>query len=105
MKKGRPAHTVHVLVRPADVDAAAPRVLLAETGTLGVRASSSCAGRSGATRSTVEVDGHTIRVKVAGGRVKVEHDDAAAAARHLGRPLRDVLREAETRALGEQNTT
>ena len=28
------------------------------------------------------------------GRVKVEHDDAAAAASALGRPLRDVLAEA-----------
>ena len=36
-----------------------------------------------------------MRVKVAGHRVKAEHDDAAAAARALGRPLREVLAEVE----------
>ena len=36
-----------------------------------------------------------MRVKVGPGRVKAEHDDAAAAARALGRPLREVLAEVE----------
>ena len=35
------------------------------------------------------------RVKVAGGRVKAEHDDAARAARALGLPLREVTARAE----------
>ena len=48
------------------------------------------------TERVVEIDGHTIRVKVGDGRVKVEHDDAlAVAASALGRPLRDVLATAE----------
>ena len=34
--------------------------------------------------ATVDVDGHAVRVKVAAGRVKVEHDDAVAAAEALG---------------------
>jgi uncharacterized protein (DUF111 family) len=41
--------------------------------------------------TTVAVDGHTIRIKVAAHRVKVEFDDAAAAADRLGLPVRVVL--------------
>ena len=47
---------------------------------------------------TVQVDGHTVRVKVGAGRAKVEHDDAAAAAAALGRPLRDIIQAAESAA-------
>ena len=54
-----------------------------------------------AQRTQVIVDGHTVRAKVALGRVKVEYDDAAAAAAALGRPLRDVL--AEATALAERD--
>ena len=46
----------------------------------------------------VFVEGHGIRIKLAAGRVKVEHDDAVAAAHALGWPLRAVLSAAE--ALG-----
>ena len=42
----------------------------------------------------VSVDGMQIRLTIADGRIKVEHDDAAAAAQALGRPLRDVLAQA-----------
>ncbi len=48
---------------------------------------------------TVDVEGHPVRVKLAGHRAKPEHDDALAAAVALGRPLRDILRLAETAAL------
>jgi len=94
MKKGRPAHTVSALSRPADVDAVAA-ALAAETGSLGVRRSP--VERDGAERTTatVDVDGHAIRIKVTAGRAKAEFDDAAAAAAALGRPVRDVLAEAE----------
>jgi uncharacterized protein (TIGR00299 family) protein len=98
MKKGRPAHTVAALVDPADVDRLAT-VLVAETGSLGLRATTVERWPQRRAEATIDVGGHPIRVKVAGGRAKPEHDDAVAAARALGRPLRDVLRDAETRAL------
>jgi uncharacterized protein (DUF111 family) len=94
MKKGRPAHTVSVLVEPslaADLRA----VLVRETGTMGVRGSALERWPQARTFDEVEVDGHTIRVKVTEGRAKVEHDDAARAARALGLPLREVVRRAE----------
>jgi hypothetical protein len=98
MKKGRPAHTAAALVDPADVDRLAT-VLLAETGSLGLRATLVERWPQRRAEATIDVGGHPVRVKVADGRAKPEHDDAVAAARALGRPLRDVLREAETRAL------
>jgi uncharacterized protein (DUF111 family) len=99
MKKGRPAHTVAAIVDPADVDGLAT-VLLAETGSLGLRATTVERWPQRRADATVDVDGYPVRVKVAEGRAKPEHDDAVAAAGALGRPLREVLREAETRALG-----
>jgi pyridinium-3,5-bisthiocarboxylic acid mononucleotide nickel chelatase len=98
MKKGRPAHTVAAIADPADVDRLAA-VLLAETGSLGLRATTVERWPQRRTDRTIDLDGQPIRVKVADGRAKPEHDDAAAAATALGRPLRDVLRDAETRAL------
>jgi uncharacterized protein (TIGR00299 family) protein len=93
MKKGRPAHTVHALCDPsrgAEISA----VLLRETGSLGLRGSVIQRWPQQRDERTVDVDGHQVAVKVAGGRVKVEHDDAAKAAAALGLPLRDVLRRA-----------
>lgn len=103
MKKGRPAHTVHALCDVAVADAVA-RVMVRETGTLGLRAST--VGRWPQQRSecTVTVDGHPIRVKIGDGRVKVELDDAVAAAEALGRPLRQVLSAAETAAASASPT-
>lgn len=94
MKKGRPAYTVSALADPALATQVA-RVLRAETGSLGVRGST--LERWPATRleGQIEVDGVPLRVKVSPGRVKVEHDDAARAARHSGRPLREVIVRAE----------
>ena len=43
----------------------------------------------------VDVDGQTVRMKVAEGRVKAEHDDVAVAAGALGLPLREVASRAE----------
>jgi pyridinium-3,5-bisthiocarboxylic acid mononucleotide nickel chelatase len=100
MKKGRPAHTVAVLADPADLDRVAA-VLLTETGSLGLRATTVERWPQRRTECTVDIAGQPIRVKLADGRAKPEHDDAVAAAAALGRPLRDVLREAETRALAD----
>ena len=99
MKKGRPAHTVHALCDPALTETIS-RVLVSETGSLGVRGSMIERWPQARRDSVVRVEGHEIRVKVAGDRVKVEHDDAARAAAALGLPLREVLIRAENAALG-----
>jgi len=100
MKKGRPAHTVHALCDDAAF-AGVCAVMLAETGTLGLRATTVERWPQQRHERTVEVDGHAIRVKVAAGRVKVEHVDAVAAARALRIPLREVLRGAEAQAVSD----
>lgn len=94
MKKGRPAHTVHVLCDPSRTDDMAA-LLVTETGTLGVRGSIIERWPQSRTESVVVVEGHEIRVKVAGLRVKVEYDDAARAASSLGLPLREVISRVE----------
>lgn len=95
MKKGRPAHTVAALATPASV-AAVGEVLAAETGSLGVRSTTVERWAASRTVEVVDLDGHPVRVKVTpGGRVKVEFDDAAAAAAALGVPVREVLVRAE----------
>jgi len=97
MKKGRPAFTVHALCDGARADTVRA-VMVDETGTLGVRGSTMHRWPQQRTESTVTVDGHRIGVKLAAGRVKVEHDDAAAAAAALGLPLRVVLERAIAQA-------
>ena len=100
MKKGRPAHTVHALCDPS-VAAAVSAVLVSETGSLGLRGSLLQRWPQHRAEHTVQIDGHTIGVKVTAGRMKVEHDDAARAAAALGLPLRDVLRRATEAAHAE----
>jgi uncharacterized protein (DUF111 family) len=97
MKKGRPAHTVHVLSRPVDVDAMVG-ILRRETGTLGVRAVSLDRYASPREIITVDIDGHPVRVKRSPYRAKAEYDDAVLAARALDLPLRDVQARAEALA-------
>jgi pyridinium-3,5-bisthiocarboxylic acid mononucleotide nickel chelatase len=97
MKKGRPAHTVSALADPS-LASQVGRVLLAETGSLGVRGTALDRWPAARQGDTVEVDGLPVRVKVSPGRVKVEHDDAARVARLHHRPLRDVLADAESAA-------
>jgi pyridinium-3,5-bisthiocarboxylic acid mononucleotide nickel chelatase len=93
MKKGRPAHTVHVLVAPERA-AACERIVLAETGSLGLRRSP--VERPALPRRTtaVSVGDHPVRVKHGPWGAKPEHDDVAAAAAALGLPLREVARRA-----------
>lgn len=97
MKKGRPAHTVHALCDAAVAEAVAA-VMVRETGTLGLRAHTVQRWPQSREQSTVIVAGHTIRVKRGDARVKVELDDAVAAAEALGWPLRQVLNAAESAA-------
>jgi len=97
MKKGRPAHLVGVLADPADA-ARLAAVLAEETATLGVRVTELSRWASPRSVEVVDVEGQVVRVKVAGEdgrRAKVEHDDAAAAARRLGLPLLEVVARAE----------
>jgi uncharacterized protein (TIGR00299 family) protein len=89
MKKGRPAQVLHVLTTP-EHERALRDLVLAETGSLGIR-------RLTATRTTllrrfetVDVDGHPVRIKHGPHRAKPEHDDLVAAAAQLGLPLRAV---------------
>ncbi len=97
MKKGRPAHTVHALCDPSAA-ALIGALLLRETGSLGLRSTELRRWPQQRSEREVIIDGYTVRAKVALGRVKVEYDDAAAAAAALGRPLRDVLAEAASLA-------
>ena len=94
MKKGRPGHVVTALCDPA-LAAGMAAVLAAETGSFGVRATRT--DRLAADRhfEEVEVGGLPVRVKVSPGRAKAEFDDAASAARALGRPAREVVQLAE----------
>jgi uncharacterized protein (TIGR00299 family) protein len=96
MKKGRPATTVHVLA--TGTDTAALRQLLAEhSGSLGVRSHQIERWSTERHLESVVVDGHEIAIKVTGYRAKAEFDDAARAAQASGRPVRDVIAEAEAR--------
>jgi uncharacterized protein (TIGR00299 family) protein len=97
MKKSRPAHTVHVLVAPDRV-ARCERLVLAETGSLGVRRSRVDRLALPRTTSTVEIDGHPVRMKWGPWGGKPEHDDVAAAAGALGLPLREVAERARRAA-------
>ena len=120
MKKGRPAHTVHALCDES-VRARVAEVLIAETGTLGLRAYR--VERWPQARDeitvTIVVDGaeHDLSAKLLRGhtgrsdempgddmlrddvlRVDVEFDDAARIARATGRPVREIIAMAELAA-------
>jgi len=94
MKKGRPAHTVSVLADPVLAEQLG-RILVTETGSLGVRGQTLERWPSRRTEGEVEVEGLPVRVKVSPGRVKVEQADAARAAERTGLPLREVVSRAE----------
>jgi hypothetical protein len=98
MKKGRPAHVLHVLCPPARLDAL-QEVVLRETTTLGVRSYAVARRVLDRAWRTVDVDGRPVRVKLGlldGEVVNAvpEWDDVAAAAAALGRPAKLVLQEA-----------
>ena len=106
MKKSRPGHLIKIVVRPEDEHRVA-RVLAAETGTLGVRARAAT-HRWVADRLietvTIPIDGreYDIDVKIAtdetGERLDVsaEFDDAATIAGETDRPVREIMRRAES---------
>lgn len=98
MKKGRPAHTLSVLVsaeRAAPVRAA----IFRETSTIGLREQP--LGKHALDREmvSVDVDGQPVAVKLARHdgvlvNAQPEYDDVARAAAALGRPVVDVLADA-----------
>ena len=104
MKKGRPAHTVHVLVSPERA-ADCERIVLAETGSLGLRRTSVDRAALPRHTTTVDVAGHPIRLKHGPWGVKPEHDDVAAAAAALDLPLREVAGRALKAAGGGMETS
>lgn len=98
MKKGRPAHTLSVLVAAAGVERVR-REVYRHTSTIGMREQR--VGKHALDRemTQVEVGGHPVAVKVArlDGEVlnaQPEFEDVAAAARALGRPATAVMAEA-----------
>ena len=102
MKKGRPGTRIEVLADPERADLL-ERSLLTETTTLGVRRTAVERFALPREMATIDVEGHTIRVKLAmrpdGGRTaKPELDDVAAVAAATGRPVSAILRAAATAA-------
>ncbi|MFB7785197.1 nickel pincer cofactor biosynthesis protein LarC [Streptomyces vinaceus] len=95
MKKGRPAHTLSVL-GPPEATGRLQDVVLRETSTIGMRRRFVEKWEAEREFATVEIDGRTIRVKVAldGSdvvSVQPEHDDVVDAARTLGIPVKVAL--------------
>jgi pyridinium-3,5-bisthiocarboxylic acid mononucleotide nickel chelatase len=102
MKKGRPAHTLHVLVA-GDRAPAVRAEIFRQTSTIGVREIP--VGKHALDRQmrTVEVGGHNVHVKLAllDGVVvnaQPEYDDLVTVAEATERPLKDVLAEATAAA-------
>jgi uncharacterized protein (TIGR00299 family) protein len=96
-KKGRPAHVVTAVVDPVRAGEIR-RVLMAETGTLGVRSRHLTRWVAARRIEVVEVDGHPVRVKHSANRVKAEFEDTARVGRLLDLPAREVARRAEEAA-------
>jgi uncharacterized protein (TIGR00299 family) protein len=98
MKKGRPAHTLHVLVG-VDAADAVRREIFRQTSTIGVRERTYRKHALDRELVEVTVGGHAVAVKLArldGELVNLqpEYADVAEVARTLGRPVKDVLAEA-----------
>jgi uncharacterized protein (DUF111 family) len=105
MKKGRPAHTLHVLARADRLDAVR-REVFRQTSTIGVR--EVAVGKTALERAmrAVTVDGHPIAVKLAllDGEVvnaQPEYEDVARVAGATGRPVKTVLAAAIARVQEE----
>jgi uncharacterized protein (TIGR00299 family) protein len=109
MKKGRSGVVLSALCEP-ELEGRLRQVFFLATTTLGVR--STAVRRTELRRKfvTVDVEGHPVRVKLGliGDRVvqaMPEHDDVAALAPVLGRPVRQIHQEAAAAALGRGRTT
>jgi uncharacterized protein (TIGR00299 family) protein len=94
MKKGRPGLVLSALARPPEERAVATAIL-EETTALGLRVARLRRYELDREEREVQVDGGTVRVKLGrlDGRlvnVAPEHDDCAALALRLGRPVKSV---------------
>jgi uncharacterized protein (TIGR00299 family) protein len=97
MKKGRPGQLLTVLCRAGDVDRL-EALMLAETGTFGVRRHAVERVKLARRHATVETRFGPMRIKLGerGGalvRAWPEYEDCAAVARRTGVPLREVQQE------------
>jgi hypothetical protein len=104
MKKGRPGNVIVVIARQDDVDLLS-RLIMKETGTLGIRVFPSVhryvAGRVERT-VTVEINGSEYKARVKVSQlgdtvlyVKPEFDDCKDIAVETGLPLRAVIKKVE----------
>ncbi|MEU9833169.1 nickel pincer cofactor biosynthesis protein LarC [Streptosporangium sp. NPDC048047] len=93
MKKGRPAHVLHVLADPALADRLCD-LIFTETGTLGLRRGTVDKLVLSRRFETVELYGRTVRIKHGPWGAKPEYDDLAELAAATGKPLRQLAREA-----------
>ena len=98
MKKGRPAHTLSVLVGSANAEEVRS-VILSETSAIGLREFGIRKHAADREFASVEVDGRLIHVKIAryGGQVvnvQPEYEDVAAAAAALKKPVKTILAKA-----------
>lgn len=99
MKKGRPAHTLSALV-DTGAAAAVRTAIFRHTTTIGLREQPVAKHALEREMVAVEIDGARIAVKLARHEGVVvnaqpEYDDVARAAAQLGRPVNDVLTEAQ----------
>ncbi|HEX3815242.1 MAG TPA: nickel pincer cofactor biosynthesis protein LarC [Mycobacteriales bacterium] len=102
MKKGRPAHTVHVLCPPSAAEALRT-VLFSHTTTIGLREHAVDKVALVREQQAIEVRGHRVGVKIARrdgvvANVSVEFEDVRSAAEALGVPVRDIMAAATTAA-------
>ena len=109
MKKGRPAHTISVLVDAGRRDAVL-EVLFSETTTLGVRTSTVEKEILDREWTSVEVGGHPVRIKTARRRgttvtMAPEYEDALAAATASGLSLKEVYERALSAARSQSPMT
>jgi uncharacterized protein (TIGR00299 family) protein len=99
MKKGRPAHTLSVLVDSARA-LGVRTAIFRQTSTIGLREQPLTKHALDRAIVVIEVDGQQVPVKLARHEGVVvnaqpEYDDVARAAAALGRPVNDVLTEAQ----------
>ncbi|HDH41657.1 MAG TPA: DUF111 family protein [Candidatus Altiarchaeales archaeon] len=97
MKKGRLGYLIRVLTKEPEKFS---RILMEETGTLGVRVISidRFEAKRNSEETKVRIRGkiEKIRVKRSEHGIKPEFDDVRRIAKKYGMPFRDVLREIET---------